>query len=123
MSDEIKGVAVLDDTAWPERLYFVAVPASRPAFVHYIPVGPIKDERCWAYTRRGAELDVQPSVLIRRPMRRDERTVEWVEAFHSPGSWTVTMRLWSELRGTVKADDPYNACREINVAMLPADDA
>ena len=80
MSDRVVGIAVLDKTDSPERLYILCetsdgrrLPTSIPMYLRGTPkILPAQ----WAYTIVGDSLEVTPSL-------------NWVGVFHNAGNWSV----------------------------------
>jgi hypothetical protein len=126
MSDEIKGVALLDDRN-PEQWLFVCCVAGDPAkskpFIQRIPVRdailPHKpDGPEWAYYVNGDTLDVSPSLLVSFSKPNRDGTMTPVELFHNAGRWSVRFERWSEEHPDQTLEGRYALARHLNAGYL-----
>ncbi len=131
MSDEIKGLAVLDDRGTPWRLFATGVPAAgsgRDVTIVMIPVRPRGSPRTapaeWEFDVQGDLIHVTPSVRLSVnlpvPGRADEfPKVHLVrELFHNGGDWTVRFVLWSAAADKLPDDHPWDYWRRANADLL-----
>lgn len=136
MSDEIKGIAVLDDRN-AEQFLFVACVADHALHGDHtdtriirLPVrqrgAPKVGENQWEYDVAGESLNVTPSVRVSVRMPepgQEDRFPEIgrdVELFHNGGSWSVRFLRWSEIKDWPELDEDsrYMACRVLNAALF-----
>lgn len=88
--DEIIGIAILDNSVRPRRLYAIHRCGDGRQFIDDIPVydhrEPKPCEPCWAFRMEGDWLHVTPSVHWRYQVPPNET---WHTRFHNAGSWSV----------------------------------
>ena len=136
MSDEIKGVAVLDDRGPEHFLFCVCVPDKtahkewNAPFIQRLPVRaagtPKIHEHQWEYQVDGLIVRMHPSVKVTttRPVPGTEDDpkgpMQEVELFHNGYSWWIHFIRWSDIaagRGEHN-DSRWLACNELNAALL-----
>jgi len=85
MNDRVIGIAVLDKTDSPERLYIRCETSAGKHLSTEIPVYPIGSpklmEHQWEYKISGDRIYMTPSV-------------NWVGVFHNEGAWNVQFVLF-----------------------------
>lgn len=90
MSDEIIGIAILDNSVRPRQLCMVYQCGHGGRFIDTIPVYDVREskpcEPCWAFRIDGDRLHVTPSVHWRFQMPPEQT---WHTRFHNGGSWNV----------------------------------
>lgn len=131
MSDEIKGLGILDDREKPWKLFATGVPAAgsgRDVTIVKIPVRPrgtpagVPAE--WEFDIQGAEIHVTPSVRITttRPVPGTEKDpkgpMREVELFHNGADWRIRFVLWSTAPDKLPDDHPWQYWRRANADLL-----
>lgn len=129
MSDEIQGVAVLNDLV-PEQILFVVCvpdrskhPVGGEPFISRLPVRPASAPRGreieWHYEVDGGELRVRPSVSVKttRPIPGKPDN-EVVEIFHNGGDWRVRFVRYSEIYPAKSTEGAWSVCWDLNAAVL-----
>lgn len=131
VSDEIKGVSVINDLLAEQVMYCVCVPDkaihkdNNDPFVIRLPVRPLgtpkTHETQWEYLIDGLIVRMKPSVLCRSTRPEGDKNVEF-ELFHNGASWWVFFKLWSELsKGRSEEDGgAWSACYDLNASLLSA---
>jgi hypothetical protein len=132
MSDEVKGLAVLDDRGNPPILFATGVPAANSGRNKFelvrIPMRPRGTPRTkakeWEYDIQGDEIHVTPSVRISvnipQPGQEDKfpEVFREIELFHNGGDWRVRFVLWSAAADKLPDDHPWDYWRRHNAAIL-----
>jgi len=134
MSDQIKGIAVLDDRTPQTQLICCCVGdpnAGRETHVSIIPIRPrgtpkgLPEE--WEYDIvNEITLHVTPSLQLSANFPVVGREAEWpavfnnVELFHNDGSWHITFVRWSTLSPEEIKDfeHPWEYHRKINAEFF-----
>lgn len=109
MADEIIGIAILDNSVRPRRLYALHRKHDGQQFIDWIPCYDFREpkpcEPCWQFRMDtdGVTLHFTPSVHWRYQMP-DQR---WVDRFHNSGQWSVKFKY---------AEPPYSGAYQVRVA-------
>lgn len=93
MSDEIIGVAILDNSVRPRILYALYQRGDGGRFIDSIPVYDQREPKpcdpSWAFRIDGERLHVSPSVWWKYQKPPDGN---WETRFHNGGQWSVRFR-------------------------------
>lgn len=130
MSDEIRGIAVLNDLAPEAVLFVVCVPDkgrhdwNNEPFVMRLPVRlagrPPTDRNEWNLEIAGGVARGSPSVSCKttRPRSDDPKANEEIEIFHNSGNWAIPVVLYSERYRGISQDSAWAICNDLNREIL-----
>lgn len=95
MADEIIGIAILDNSVRPRRLYALYRKHDGQQFIDWIPCYDYREAKpcdpCWRFQIDvdGKTLHFTPSVWWRFQMPPDQT---WHDRFHNSGQWSVAFQ-------------------------------
>lgn len=133
MSDEVKGVAILDDRNPDQVLFCVCVDGRHPGawafgnFIERIAVRPAGTPHppgvpSWEYRVAGDVLHLTPSLRVSTSKPHDpcdeKSPMVPVEMFHTALHWSVPFVRWSAIAKDEPADSRWEACRRRNASLL-----
>jgi len=131
MSDEIKGLAILDDRGTRLMLFATGVCEPGSGREPQLVMIPLRERGTapgatveWEYDIAGDMIHVTPSVAIstNRPIvgREEEypAVAEPIALFHNGGEWSVRYVRWSVAPDKLPDDHPWEYWRRVNFDLL-----